>query len=785
MKRIHPSLLALALLLTTSAAQAAPKLDFVRVDARVVGQELSDAGLDFQLELQEQCTAKLNKEPTPLPCGDWRPLPSLGEARKLVFKGDLEINGKTKNLVLRGNHEGGEVFAARARLGTADWVELVPAEEGRWRLPPGAVGAWALRGDDDWAVDLQVRVTDAALDAVEGVPVAVPTAEWSRFATGWSCDALAWLGDSWSAGGVRPSALASADASTCPDAGEAARAASCEAIDKVGHTLAQSGDLAQLTDLVADGDALAASCPGALTELTASGSLAREFLVTTQQREGLVSLARTWGPLLGAEWAAATRKAGADASMQDARRTGETAPLLAFLEAFPEHAESDPVARALLEISAALELPCGQKRGCPELPAGSALAATWIDVPDRPAAARLVAWSRAGGGQSVADALTAWADGTPPEEVEAAAAALLGESEAGRWALTLPFSLKRITDDLEGYALELRVDGLEPVFVPLRVEAALGPFAGRSRAVLLRADGASRIDEPGTDPVPLASLPIHPSNHTLHGRHLYVWSSWDPVDGPIGPSPAALLRVDLDVGGLETVLEGEPIAAALSTPEGLRLRIGAGCSLAAAVSAGRSTPADLNSHPGGKTGPPPAECRGALVTDEGLVDAPAELPASPPPAERPSPAGLALVTDQVAGTPELFVVEQATGRRLQVSKSHALGKDHSVPSGCEDGSAFLWRWHEDGRLLVHHGLAMCGEVARGPLLLVQPADGASVVLSGSTDGLPAWLDRSWAADREATLAADGTIAVGEDLHAGSPGVHSAWWYRPRLVDLLR
>jgi hypothetical protein len=764
-------------------AAAAPRLEHVGLDARIAGHELTDDGLDLALELRDRCTAKVGKEPTALTCGDWSPLPAEGAARKLVYKGDLDVNGKTKSMLLRGNHAGGEVFAARARMPGADWVELAPTDGGRWRLARGAVGAWGLRGAGDWALDVQIRTAEGALPAVEGSPLPLPADAWSRFTPGWGCEALTWLSERWSAGGVRPSALAAVPADSCPDAAEAARAASCGAVEGVGHVLAQSGDLERLTELVSDGEALVGACSGALEELSRSGALAREFLVTTQDPSGLVSLASTWGPLLGEAWAAATRKAAADSTLQAARRTGEAAPLLEFLDAFPDAAEAGPVTRGLLEISAVLTLPCGQKHGCPELPAGSRIEARWTDVPGREATARLVAWSRTDGATSVADALTAWVDGTPPEEVAAAADALAGESSPSAWALTLPFSLKRISDAFDGYALELRPEGLEPVYLPLRVEANLGAFAGLSRAVRVRAGGVDRVDEPGGAPLPLASLELSRSNHVVHGRHLYAWRSWSPEAGERGP--AGLVRVDLDVGGQETVLSGEVVAEARSTPEGLRLRLGPGCSLAAAIVAGKSEAGELATHPGGKHGPPPSDCRGALLTADGLVDAPAELPPRPHPDELPAPPGRALVTDEVAGTPELFVVDEASGHRVQVSRAHALVKDFLVPLTCDATIAFTSRWYVDGRLLVHHGLARCGDVLRGPLLLVDPNDGSSVVLAGSTDGLPDWLDRSWAADRGAALAADGTIVVGPEVHPGAPDVHSAWWYRPALIDLLR
>lgn len=773
-------------LLWPAGAGAAPKLEPSRVESRLTGHELSDAGLDLRFDVRDHCMVKLGKEPRELECSEWSPLQAAGEARKLLFKGDLDVGNKSKAMLLRGAHEGGEAFSVRLRLGEGAWVDLEPAEPGSWRLDRGAVGAWALRGEGDWSLDVQVRAGDAAVGISEGAPLALAGSSWGRFAPSWACDAMTWLGEHWAAGGVRPSAVAALPAEVCPEAAAAAaRTASCEAIGAVGHVLAQSGDLDELTELVADGRALVEACDSALEELARSGALAREYLETTQNGDGLISLARTWGELLGEEWAAVTRKAGADAALQDARRTGETAALVTFLQAFPESPESGSVAASLIEISAKLELPCGSRRGCPELPAGSTVAVRWTDVPGRPASARLVAWSKADGGVSLQDALTSWAAGAEPAEVEAAVAALAGEASAGAWSVELPVPLKRLGDGLDGYAIELQPEGLEPVLVPVRVEASFGDFPGRSRAIWLRADGASRVDEPGGEAIPLATVPLAVGNHRVHGRHLYVWTRWSPEGGRTGPEPTGLVRVDLDVGGLETVLAGEPVAEARVVGGDLLLRIGAGCSLAAGVAAGRSTPADLATHPGGKRGPAPAECRTARMTDDGLVDDATVPPEELAPTEPPSPEGIALVTDEVAGSPELFVVEEATGRRLQVSRAHALRKDYAVPEGCEPAQGFATRWAPDGRLVVHHGLARCGEELHGPLWLVTPTDGASLPLAPSTAGLPAWVARSWASDRGVLLTVDGSIVRGEELIAGDPAVIAAWWYRPRLVDVMR
>ncbi len=131
------------------------------------------------------------------------------------------------------------------------------------------------------------------------------------------------------------------------------------------------------------------------------------------------------------------------------------------------------------------------------------------------------------------------------------------------------------------------------------------------------------------------------------------------------------------------------------------------------------------------------------------------------------------------------IFREATGRRLQVSRAHALRKIYAVPEGCEEATSFSHRWNPDGRLLVHHGLAACGERAIGPLVLVTPNDGSHVVLAGETEGLPTWLDRAWASDRQALITADGSIVQGTDVVAGDPAILAAWWYRPRLVDVLR
>ena len=780
-----PWCLLVAAVLLPAPAWAAPKLEHARTEARITGHELSDAGLDLTMEFREHCSVKLGKEPRELVCSEWAPLPAEGDLRKLVFKGDLDVGGKTKPMLLRGSHEGGEAFSVVLRLGESAWVDLARTEEGPWRLDRGAIGAWALRGDGDWSLAAQVRAGDAKVGIFEGAPVALPGSSWGRFAPSWGCDAMAWLGEHWAAGGVRPSSVAVLPTEGCAEAAEAAKAASCEAVGAVGHVLAQSGDLAELTELVADGEALVGACSGALDELGRSGALAREFLETTQNGAGLVSLAHTWGALLGEDWAAATRKAAAAASLQEARRSGETGVLVSFLESFPESAEAAAVAGSLLEISAKLDLPCGKRRGCPELPTGSTVSVRWTDVPGRPAAARLVAWSKADGGTALVDALTAWATGTEPAEVEAAAAALAGESGLGSWSLELPFPLKRLGAGLDGYAIELQPEGLDPVLLPVRVEADYGDFPGRSRAIWLRPEGAQRVDEPGGEAIPLATVPLAVGNHRVHGRHLYVWTIWTPEGGLTGPKPVGLVRVNLDVGGLETVLTGEPVADVRPAGADLLLRIGAGCSLAAAIAAGRSTPGDGTTHPGGRKGPRAAECRSALITVDGLVDAPETVPEAPAPLDAPAPEGLALVTDEVAGNPELFMVDEATGRRLQVSRAHALRKDYQPAEGCEPAEGFASRWYVDGRLIVHHALARCGEQLRGPLLLVAPTDGSSILLAPDAAGLPPWLRRSWASDREAMLTADGSVVRGSEVLAGDPTVLAAWWYRPRLVDVLR
>jgi hypothetical protein len=778
-------LLVLAALLLPTLALAAPKLEPSRLDVRVATTQLSDAGLDLTIELRDHCTVKLGGDERELPCSEWRPLPTAGAARKLLYKGDLEVNGKTKPMQLRGTHDGGETFTATVRRGTADAVSMEATDVGTWRLSRGAVGSWALGGDEDWTLPVVVKAGEVVLPISEGGSVELPASSWGRFASGWACDAMDWLAQNWSAAGVRPSALTVAPEDVCPDEVKAARAASCEGLEAVGHTLAQSGDPETLADLVADGDALAASCEGALVELRTSGDLAREYLVTTQDSAGLSSLAAAWGPRLGSEWAAATRKAAADAALQEARRTGQIEGLIDFLTVFPDTGEAPPVAAALLSISTKFVLPCGKKRGCPELPAESTISATWTDVPGNPATPRLMAWSKADGATSLSDALTAWADGAPPDEVTAAVESLAGEAGTGTWSLTLPFPLKRLGEAHDGYALELSPSQGPPVVVPIRVEADFGAFAGRSRPILLRSDGASRVDEPGGDAAALASVPLAVGNHLVHGRHLYVWTAWSAEGGTVGPDPLGLVRVDLDLGGLEVVLTGEPVADMRAQGDDLLMRLGAGCSLEAAVAANRSSSADPDTHPGAAAGPSTDECRTALFTESGLSEAPSDLPeaAGVPPVSGPE--GLALVTDEVAGSPELFAVEEATGRRLQVSRAHALRKDYVVPSGCTDGSGFAWRWNPDGRLIVHHALAQCGDQTRGPLILVAPTDGASLVLAGETTGLPDWLDRAWTPDREALLTADGSVVVGPDLLPGDPAVLAAWWYRPRLIDVLR
>lgn len=778
-------LLALGLLVAWALpAQAAPKLTHARTDVRIASHELTDAGLVVRVEARDSCAVKVGGEDRDLVCSDWAPLPPVGPSRKLVFKGDLLVKDKTKAMVLRGAHDGGEEHSARIRLGDSAWVALEPREEG-WLLRPGALGAWGLRGEADWTLDLSVRAGEAALSILEGAPLALPSSTWGRFTPTWACDGLRWLTDNWAAGGVRPAAVAAVPEDACPDVSAAARAASCADIDVVGHVLAQSGDLQTLTDLVPDGEALVAACPDAQARLQTSGDLAREYLVTTQDGGGLIALATTWGDVLGPDSAARIRKAGADAALQESRRTGDTSSLSSFLAAFPDAEESTVVATALLSISAKLSLPCGSKRGCPHLEADSRIDLSWTDVPGKPAAARLVAWSKAEGGVPIADALKAWAPKAPEDEVNAAAEALRGTSSPAAWGLDLPFALKRLGDASGGFAVELQPEGLPAVLVPIRLEASWGEFPGLSRVIRLRADGAERQDQPGGEVVPLANVPLDAHNHRVHGRSLYVWTRYSPEQGIVGPEPAGLVRVDLDVGGITTLLSGEPVDTVRSVGEALVVRVGSGCSLEAALAAGRSDAGDPSTHPGAAGGPPESECREVALGPDGPLEDGVDLTPAPPAPEAAAPEGLAIVTDQVAGTEELFVVEQATGRRLQVSRAHALRKDYVVPEGCEATAGFASRWYVDGRLLVHHELALCGEVRRGPLMIVSPTDGAALPLAGDTDGLPAWLDRSWAHDREAILTADGTVVQGPDVLPGDPAVLAAWWYRPRLVDVLR
>ncbi len=805
MSRITTCALAAGLLLTPLRADAAPpKLSPESVRLQVASQAVEAGGLALTVQIRDRCTAAVAKTETVVDCSEWQPLAAETPLRKLFFKGAVDVSGKQRKVNLRGGTEGGEAYRLQARLAES-WHDLAadPEAPGRWILPAAVAGIWILAEDTptDWALHLRAWSGktpvpfDTADKPVLDSPLPLASADRTPQLDSWTCAGLGRAADDavYLDAGLRPARVlgaASEHEGLCAAETKAVREGVCRTGEGLAHALAQSGDLDVLLGLEPDVEAFVEACPKQHKELAAAGTLAREFFVTVQRSADLVRFLAAYQDALGLAWVAEGREAAAKEVLQEARRTGQTEPIAVFLEAFPAANDAPGLGRALLQLSARITLPCGSRRGCDALEAGQALSADWTNPPGVEAKVTLTAWSKADGPKPLTEVLGAWARGADPAAVDAIVASLAGESGDGTWSLTLPFPLKRAGEGHDGYALQLSTDGIDPVILPFEVGGDYGEFAGRSRAILLQQGKVARLDEPGAKPVALASVAVSASNHLMVGRHLYVWSDWTPEGGVQGPTePVGLVRVDLDVGGLEVILAGEPVTNVRAAGRDVLVDVGAGCSLGAAIVAGRSEEGDADSHPGAATGPPTTECRVAILQhgETALAEPPDPLPAlSSAPAEGTAPQGTSLVTDRVADTLELFLVEQATGRRVQLSQAHRHRKTWETPANCATGEEFATRWYDDGRLVVHHGLSKCGDGSlRGPLALVDPDRGVAVDLAADTSGMPAWIANSWAPDRKSVLTSDGSIVRGNERTPGASGVIRAYWYRPALEDVLR
>lgn len=805
MSRWMTAAVLMGLLLPPAPADAAPpKLSPESVRLQLTGQAVEAGGLAATLQIRDRCIAAVSKTEAQVDCSEWQPLEAEAPARKLAYKGPVDVSGKTRNVNLRATTSGGEAYVVQARLG-ASWHDLVadPEGPGRWILPAAVAGVWILADPDkpDW--DLHLRAFSAETPVpfdtggkpVLDAPTKLTTGDRAPHADAWTCAGLGRAADDavYLEAGLRPArvlALAAEHEGLCAPKAKAVREGVCRTGEGLAHALAQSGDLEVLLALKPDVEAFVSACPDHHKELAQAGTLAREYFVTVQRSADLVRFLSAYREALGLAWLADGREAAAKEVLQEARRTGQTEPITVFLEAFPRAADAPELGRALLQLSARIKLPCGSRRGCDTLEAGQTLAAGWTDPPGVEAQATLLAWSRADGTRPLAETFGGWARGADPAAIEAVVASLAGEAKPGSWTLTLPFPLRQAGEGHDGYALQLTTDGIDPVVLPFEVGGDYGEFTGRSRAIVLAKGQVSRVDEPGGKPARLAAVEVSATNHLIAGRHLYVWTQWTPTRGVEGPKePIGLVRVDLEVGGLEVILAGEPVTNLRTTGRDLLVDVGAGCSLGTAIAAGRSKKADADSHPGAAQGPPTSECRTAILVhgETALGEAPSPLPSpKPAPAEGTAPEGTALVTDRVAEALELFLVEQATGRRVQLSQAHRLRKDWSNPTNCATAEEFTTRWYDDGRLVVHHGLSKCGDGSlRGPLALVDPDRGVAVELASDSVGMPAWVATSWAPDRKSVLTADGAVVRGNERTPGPPGVIAAYWYRPLLQDVLR
>jgi hypothetical protein len=139
------------------------------------------------------------------------------------------------------------------------------------------------------------------------------------------------------------------------------------------------------------------------------------------------------------------------AAYREMRDDGSLERYQRLLEKYPNHIHSDLVARDILKKWSVLDVPCeGEPPRCPQLPAGSQIAARWDNIKNRTVHARLVA--RLG---TVVEALD-------PSYQE------LAQLTPGFFSLVLATDLP--TEWTQFYAIELQVEQGKPFLLPFEVQ---------------------------------------------------------------------------------------------------------------------------------------------------------------------------------------------------------------------------------------------------------------------------------------------------------------------------
>jgi len=590
----------LALLLTLPATASAAKLTLSGGELRLEETEATEAGLRVVVSVRDLCRAEIAGEEVELPCSPWRPLESEGPSRKLIHRGEVTLpSGTKKPANLRGGAVDGDVFSLGLRLLPPKGLEAArpwpatDAGDGAWTLGPERLGEALLLGGElgsvgAWGFELSGLNGELPLGG-EAPTFEVAGDDARPFASPWRCAAL---GDEEAlvahleAGTPLDRLIqeANGSAGACAERSELAVEALCRQSARVEYALSRAGGLDGMLAAQLDVRALARSCEsGVLDGLRKAGSLAREFLVTTQEPAGLVEFVATYQDLLGEEWGADSAELAADLVLAESRKDGSHAAIESFLTKFPGHAREAELTAALLENTGRLLLPCeGGRRRCRNLPAGAVVEARWADPDGRPARASLVGWG-SDGPLDLGELYGAWAEGARPDELQSLLAGFEGEQESGRFRLRLPVPLKRTPDPRQtGFAVRLEVEG-GVAHLPFSVEETLKPFSARTRLLLLRAGAVDRQDAPDAELVRAASMGINSEGFVIQGSQVVTWTGWSDRDGLVGPQdPVSLVRLDLLDVGVDTLLRDAPVERAWGVGSHLLARVGAACSEATA-----------------------------------------------------------------------------------------------------------------------------------------------------------------------------------------------------------
>ncbi len=499
------------------------------------------------------------------------------------------------------------------------------------------------------------------------------------------------------------------------------------------------------------------------------------------------------------------------AAVAAARELKEAGALREVLLRYPDMPERSALEGEILMNFAVLESPCtgAPIPSCDRLEAGSVIAVSWEEAPDRPVTVEFMRWS-AVGTKDLGEAFTAWA-GPWEAEAQELAEALKGKQEDGHWSLTLPVTL-RAPSPGGGYAVVLD-DGEHKAVLSMAVTESWGPATTRTTGLFVGADGVW-VGPPGAQPVQVATLSDGES--LVHGRFLYRWGA------------SGLQRVDLDLRRVE-ILDSSVITGLWVSDGGLVWERQDGTLLSGG---GQELPftregAWMALHPDGgrvallRTG----ESLGVRVLDlQGEELASFKAPAAEPQQMYWSREGLfvlageelALKVDVANGAvqPTDFrkAKEQVTGIEVpwKVTGSGSLSTELE-----EDGSLSLvvynagvrgvvltvdpaegWAlsqdcaavldiqatWLPDGRIGARVVREHCGDSMRGPLFVLGPAGGTPLLIESRGEGLPDWLLTSWHGG--VLLLPDGRSVDTAGLNPAPPTVDEARWYTPGLFSLL-